>query len=139
MDRKENKVRLWVFCLGIPIWIIFNVGAICFGTYFPPIWNEDTRVRAWRVGKSRVPLPLILTPLWILAALIKNWVEYGAFITFGALLSTGGTLLVVVSGIFALHRIRRPAALVGGKLSRAQAHPNDSMVDSSSTGLCPPK
>ncbi len=103
---RFERAPLWVLALGLPIWIMLNAGAICFGCYFPPLWNDDTRVRPLRFPKIGVPIALVATPLWIGAACLKTWKENGAWMALGPLILTGGMLVVLVSGTFALHRVR---------------------------------
>lgn len=137
---RFDRASFWVLGLGIPIWILLNAGAVCFGTYFPPIWNDDTAVRALRIGKSRVPAPLIATPLWIVAALVKACKERGALLAFAPILLSGGILCVLVAGTFALHHLRQPTKLVDGERSPRHAHSNASIAaDSSGSSLAPPR
>jgi len=134
--RRFDRAPLWMLGLGIPIWIVLNAGAVCFGCYFPAIWNDDTRVRPLRFPNTGVPIALVATPLWIGAACLKTWKESGALVAFGPLILTGSMLVVLVSGTFALHRMRYGQ----GELSWRQSRSSDRVrAESSSTILSPPK
>jgi hypothetical protein len=137
---RFDRASFWVLGLGIPIWILLNAGAVCFGTYFPPIWNDDTAVRALRIGKSGVPVPFIATPLWIVAALVKSCKERGPLMAFAPILLSGGILCVLIAGTFVLHHLRLPAKPAGAERSRGAVHSDETIAaNSSSTSLVPPR
>jgi hypothetical protein len=102
----KPKVRIASLALGIPIWVLLNIAGFTFASYFPPIWNENSRVRPLRIGKANFPIALIVTPVWIATALAKTWKKSGALMALGPIVLTVSALSLLVAGTLTLHHVR---------------------------------